>query len=497
MAHNPLQKLAGDTLIYGMGTVVPRLLNYLLVPFYTIWVFNKSQYGEITELYAFVAILLVLLTYGMETSFFRFASQYKKDVKSVFNTATTSLLITSGIFLVVVLFNKNSIASLIKYSGHSEFIVLIALIVVMDAFASLPFAYLRYLNKARRFSMIRIINVVINIGLNLILLIIIPRSFPETYHHFWLYRNMPLVGMVFLSNVIASISTLLLLWPELHDFKVSIDKELLKKLLSYGLPILIIGFAGMINEVSDKILLRYLLPQNLNAQAIIGVYGANYKLAVLMMLFIQMFRYAAEPFFFAEYERKDAKTTYSRVMTVFVGFTWFIFLLVMLFIDGFKFFIGPAFWVGLQVVPIVLMAKLFLGIFYNLSVWYKLTDKTIYGGVVAIIGAIITIVLNVLLIPKYGYVGSAWANFSCYLSMMLISFFWGRKIFPVHYNLKKIFLFSATALSFYFISTRLTGYSTETHLIVGGVLLSVYSLVVWFNIRKDIVSRIYPETGSV
>jgi len=260
---------------------------------------------------------------------------------------------------------------------------------------------------------------------------------------------------------------------------------------------LVIGLAGMINEVSDKILLRYFLPHNLNAQAIIGVYGANYKLAILMMLFIQMFRYAAEPFFFAEYEKSDAKTTYSHVMTVFVGFTWFIFLLVMLFIDGFKYFIGPAFWIGLQIVPIVLMAKLFLGVFYNLSVWYKLTDKTLYGGVVAIFGASVTIVLNIILIPKYGYVGSAWANFFCYFSMMVISYLWGRKIFPIHYEMKKIGLFTVIALLFYFISTRLQGLSTKEHLLIGAVLLLVYSLVVWFSVRRDIIPRNVSGTPSL
>lgn len=497
MANNPLKKLAGDTLIYGMGTIVPRLLNYLLVPVYTYWVFSPEQYGKVTELYAFVAILLVLLTYGMEISFFRYANEYKKDVKSVFSTATTSLLITSIAFLGIVFFNKLSIARLIKYSGHPEFIVMIALIVGLDAISTIPFAYLRYRNKARRFSIIKIVNVILNIGFNILLLIVIPRVYPNTYEHFWLYRITPLVGMVLLSNVLASFSTILLLLPEMRYFRLSIDKVLLKKLLSYGLPILVIGLAGMINEVSDKILLRYFLPHNLNVEAIIGIYGANYKLAILMMLFIQMFRYAAEPFFFAEYEKSDAKTTYSRVMTVFVGFTWFIFLLVMLFIDGFKHFIGPPFWIGLQIVPIVLMAKLFLGVFYNLSVWYKLTDKTLYGGLVAIFGATVTIVLNIILIPKYGYVGSAWANFACYFSMMVISFFWGRKIFPVHYDLKKIGLFSAIALLFYFISTQLHGLSTEEHLLIGAALLLVYSIVVWFSVRRDIIPGNVSGTPSL
>lgn len=487
MAYNPLRKLAGETLIYGLGTIVPRLLNYLLVPFYTIWVFDKSQYGEITELYAYVALLLVLLTYGMETSFFRYANQYKDNVKKVFNTATGSLIISSLLFVIVTTFFKDSLASLIHYSGHSQYIIFIALIVALDAVSSLPFAYLRFLNKARRFSLIRIINVSINIGLNILLLIVIPKIFHETYKSWLLYRYVPMVGIVFLSNLMASLSTLLMLIPELKQFKFQIDSVLLKKLLSYGFPILIIGLAGMINEVSDKILLRYFLPPGSNVQSIIGVYGANYKLAILMMLFIQMFRYAAEPFFFAESEKKDAKMTYSRIMTVFVAFTWFIFLLVVLFLDLFKYFIGKPFWVGLQIVPIVIMAKLFLGVFYNLSVWYKLTDKTLYGGVVAIIGAIITIVLNVILIPKYGYIGSAWANFACYLSMMIVSFIWGRRIFPVPYNLKKLLVISIFAVGFYFINFFTKSLmNSYFHIFLNVLLMLFYSGIVWLLIKKEI-----------
>ncbi|MBN2637590.1 MAG: polysaccharide biosynthesis protein [Bacteroidales bacterium] len=486
MAYNPIKKLAGETLIYGLGTIVPRLLNYLLVPFYTIWVFDKAQYGQITELYAYVALLMVLLTYGMETSFFRYANQYKNEIKKVFNTASGSLLVTSLLFVVVVLFFRHPVAGWIHYSGHSQYIVYIALIVALDAFSSLPFAHLRFLNKSRRFSFLKILNVIINIGLNLVLLILIPKLMPEQYQQLWLYRQVPMVGLVFFSNLIASLSTLLLLIPELREFRFEIDKTLLKKLLSYGLPILIIGLAGMINEVSDKILLRYFLPPGSHVQSIIGVYGANYKLAILMMLFIQMFRYAAEPFFFAESEKEDAKDTYSRVMTVFVAATWMIFLLVMLFIDVFKYFIGPAFWVGLQIVPVVLMAKLFLGVFYNLSVWYKLTDKTLYGGAVAIFGAVITIVLNVVLIPKYGYVGSAWANFACYFSMMVVSFIWGRKIFPVHYQWRKLFLFSIVAVLFYFISVYLKPLGTEVSLLGGAVLMMLYGVMIWYNIKSEL-----------
>ncbi|RLD34592.1 MAG: lipopolysaccharide biosynthesis protein [Bacteroidetes bacterium] len=454
MAINPIKRLAGETAIYGLGTIVPRLLNYFLVPFYT-RIFDQNAYGQITELYAWVAIIMVILTYGMETAFFRYANK-EKDPKRVFNTATTSLFFTSIVFVLVIIIFLQDISTAIRYEGNSEYIMILAVIVALDAFTSLPFAYLRFRNKARRFSFIKITGVLVNIFLNFLLLLVIPKYFGERTQELIFYRNENLIVFVFIANLLSSLTTLLLLIPELKLFRLIIDKQLLRKMLAYGLPILIIGMAGMINEVSDKILLKYLLPANVDAQAQIGVYGANYKLAILMTLFIQMFRYAAEPFFFAESGKKDAKATYSRVMTYFVLFTLLIFLGVTMFIDVFKYFIGPKFWAGLMIVPIVLAAKLFLGVFYNLSVWYKLTNKTLYGAVIALTGAAVTIVLNIVLIPKYGYLGSAWANFFCYLSMMIISYFWGRRIYPIKYQLKKIAAYTLLAGFIYYISRAVT-----------------------------------------
>jgi len=449
MSNNPLKRLAGETAIYGLGTIVPRLLNYFLVPFYT-RIFDENAYGQITELYAWVAITMVVLTYGMETAFFRFANK-EKNPKKVFNTATTSLLITSLAFVSVIVLFLKDISTAIKYEGNSEYIIILAIIVAIDAFTSLPFAYLRFMNKAKRFSFIKITSVVVNIIFNFLFLLIIPKALGEGVNELIIYKSSDLIVFVFIANLLSTITSLLLLFPEIKLFKIKIDSVLFKKLLAYGLPILIIGFAGMINEVSDKILLKYLLPSNIDAQAQIGIYGANYKLAILMALFIQMFRYAAEPFFFAESDKKNAKVTYSIVMTYFVIFTLFIFLGVTLFIDVFKYFIGPDFWAGLMIVPIILAAKLFLGVFYNLSVWYKLTNRTLYGATIAVIGAIITIGLNIILIPKYGFVGSAWANFFCYLSMMIISFLWGRKVYKVNYQLKKIGAYTLLALIIYYL----------------------------------------------
>jgi len=488
MTNNPIKRLAGETAIYGLGTIVPRLLNYFLVPLYT-WIFTQQEYGRITELYAWVAIIMVLLTYGMETAFFRYA-ELEKDIKKVFNTATTAILFTSTAFVLLVLIFLKDISSAIQYGDYQEYVALLAIIVAIDAFTSIPFAYLRYQNKAKRFSIIKVLSVAVNILLNLIFILAIPHYFNVEYKEFLIYSHTSLIIYVFIANLFSSALSLLLLWPELKSFRISANKILLKQMLSYGLPILVIGFAGMINEVSDKILLRYFLPDKLNAEAQIGIYGANYKLAILMMLFIQMFRYAAEPFFFRESGKEDAKTIYSIVMTYFVIFTLLIFLGVTLYIDVLKYFIGPAFWIGLQIVPIVLAAKMFLGIFYNLSVWYKLTNTTLYGAIISIVGATITIVLNIILIPKIGYLGSAWANLACYFTMMVISYFWGRKIYKVHYNLKKIMLYCLLAGTLFSVSILIKS-NLETAIILwNSILFSLFILVVFMIERRTFVKNV-------
>ena len=475
--NNPVKKLAGETAIYGLGTMVPRFMNYLLVPLYTIYVFTRAEYGQVTLLYSYVAILLVLLTFGMETAFFRYANK-SKNPNNVFNTATASVLAISLIFLALVFLFYTDIANLIQYPSNKEYVLITALIIAIDAITALPFAYLRFQNKALKFSFIRIISVSITISLNIILLIAIPKLYGEDYTSLPIYRSTNLVTFVFIANLVGSFSTLIMLGKEFNHFRFKIDPVLLKKMLKYGLPILIISSSFMITEVADKILLKYLLPNRLEADAQLGIYAACYKLAIIMMLFIQMFRYAAEPFFFAEAKKKDAKKTYSQVMTMFVAFTWFIFLLVTLYINLFKYFIGEAFWPGLEIVPIILSAKLFLGIFYNLSVWYKLTNKTMYGAIIAVIGGIITIILNVILIPQYGFIGSAWANFASYLTIMLISYLWGRKFYKINYEIKRIFLYTFVALFIYTISYFITDIQTYLYYIVVTALIIIYVLFI-------------------
>ena len=475
-----------------MGTIVPRLLNYLLLtPFYT-RIFIEGQYGVVTELYAYVAFLLVLLTYGMETSFFRFAES-EKNKDGVFTTALGSLFVTSSLFILIAILFSGEIAYLIRYPEHPEYIVYFAVIVGVDAFSAIPFARLRQQNKAFRFALIKIINVSCNIFFNFFFLLFCPwflKDHPESVLSL-IYSADVGVGYAFISNLIASLITLILLLPDIFRISFTFSTQLLRKMLAYGFPLLLVGLFGMINEVSDKVLFKFLIsvPDNVTdsdnyIMSQLGIYGANYRLAVLMTLFIQMFRYAAEPFFFSHAKDTNARHLYASVMKYFIIFCLLIFLGVTLFIDIFKYFIGPDFRSGLAIVPIILMANLFLGIFYNLSVWYKLTDKTKFGAMIALIGAVITVVLNVLLVPRYGYYGAAWAHLACYFSMVILSFFIGRKYYRIEYDLPHIFLYFTLALSIFFLAEKFPVATGTYRFIVYLIYIAVFLVVAIVIERK-------------
>ena len=428
-----------------MGTIVPRLLNYfLLTPFYT-RVFMQGEYGVITELYAYMAFLLVLLTYGMETTYFRFA-QKEPDPKKVFSASLFSLLVSSSLFFLLVLALAQPIAGAMHYADHKEYIILFCLIVALDAFTAIPFAHLRQKNKPLRFSVIKIVNVLVNLGLNFFFLWLAPRMLAHNPGS-WVaavYDPAIGVGYAFISNLISSVITLLLLVPDIFSIKFIVDWRLLRRMLYFTFPLLIVGLAGMVNEVADKIIFKYLLiapsgvadPEKY-AVAQLGIYGAVYKLSVLMTLFIQMFRYAAEPFFFAQMKESNAKQVYADVMKYFILFGLFLFLGVTLFVDVFKYFIGPRYWEGLYVLPIVLLANLLLGITYNLSIWYKLNDMTRFGAYIGLTGAAVTIILNVLLVPRFSYLGAAWGHLSAYVVMVILSFIWGQKYYRIRYQMKE------------------------------------------------------------
>lgn len=474
---NFLKKLAGQTFIYGLGTILPRVLNYLLLtPFYT-RIFIEAEYGVITELYAYGAFLLVLLTYGMETGFFRF-NESEVNKKNVYSTSLITLFGTSLLFIVLVSIFNNEIATLIRYKSNPEYVIWFALIIGSDAVTAIPFAKLRAENKALKFSIIKILNISVNIGFNIFFFVICPKLIGKYQIIESIYNPEIGVGYAFISNMIASIFTLILLLPEIIKIKLNYDIALVKRMINYTFPLLIVGIAGMVNEVADKILIRYLTNESLEPMKMVGIYGANYKLAVLMTLFIQMFRYAAEPFFFANAKEKNSKNMYATILKYFIIFGLSIFLVVMLYIDLVKFFIDKKFHEGLVVVPIVLFANLFLGIYYNLSVWYKLTNRTKFGAYIAMIGATLTLILNYLLIPKIGYVGSAWATFICYFTMMAISYIFGQKYYKINYDIKKIFTYIFIAIVIFALSKFNLKINYFNIYIVNTLLLLTYFAIV-------------------
>ncbi|HOK38198.1 MAG TPA: oligosaccharide flippase family protein [Bacteroidales bacterium] len=482
--NKAIKKLAGQTAIYGLSSIIGRLLNYLLVPLYT-RIFIPEVYGIVTELYAYVSFLLILLTYGMETGFFRFA-QDKSKFNSVYSTILTSLATTSILFVILIQLNLSSISEILRYSEHPEFIMWMALIVSIDAFTSIPFAKLRLQNKAWKFAIFKLINISINIILNLYFYLLCPKleiSNPNSLL-LYIYDGNIGVGYVFISNLVANIITLVILLPEILDVKFDFNRKLLKEILSYSWPLLIAGFAGMINETLDRAMLKYLVPLENNPMEQLGIYGANYKLAILMTLFIQMYRYAADPFFFSNKNEENAKDLYALATKYFIICGLIIFLGVMLYLDIIKYFIGSKFHEGLKVVPILLLANLFLGIFYNFSIWYKLNDMTRYGAYLAVFGAAVTIILNLILIPIYGYVGSAWATFICYFLMTLLSYFWGQKYYYVPYKIKNSIIYLVLSLFIYFISILIKLEKLYLNMILNTVLFSGFLFFVYLNERK-------------
>jgi len=482
-----LKNLATQTAIYGLSTILGRLLNYLLVPLHT-RVFGTADYGVVGELYAYVSFFIVVLTYGMETGFFRF-SQDETLKEKVFPTAFISICVSSIIFMIGMTSFAQPVANLIRYPNHPEYIVYFSLILGLDAIASIPFALLRQQNRPIKFAIVKNINIFSNILLNLYFLLLCPYLLKTSNISLPFYNPAIGVGYVFISNLVSSIITLPLLLTEIKHIQKGFDPILWKKMMMYGLPLLVVGLGGMVNETLDRAIMKYLLPAGDIGMSQLGIYSANYKLSILMSLFIQAFRFAAEPFFFSHAKTTDKKTIYAQVMDYFVIICLGIFLLVTLYIDIFKYFIGEQFYEGLKVVPILLLANLCLGVYYNLSIWYKLSDQTGKGAVISLTGAGITIVLNILWIPAFGYVGSAWATFICYFSMMLICYFAGIKYYPIAYNIKRILSFSALTLLLFFVGWfgRNYFYANNNSLtfILNSVLFLIFIAAVYMFVKKD------------
>ncbi|OYU97725.1 MAG: polysaccharide biosynthesis protein [Bacteroidetes bacterium B1(2017)] len=480
-----LKKLAGQTAIYGLSTIAGRFFYFLLVPFYT-RIFTQGEYGINSEFYAYISFFNIILTHGMETSFFRFAT--KENSKQVFANALVSVVGVSAIFAVLFLGFGAQLANGIGYGDHPEYIYYSVGILVFDSLAAIPFALLRYESRPLRFAIIKNLNILTIISLNLYFLWLGPYWQANYGVLLPFYHEGMGIDSIFLANLVASILTVVLLSKELTGIGFGFEYTQWRLMISYAFPLIGVGLAGMVNETLDRAILRYVWPDKAEAQAMNGVYAANYKLSIIITLFIQAYKFAAEPFFFNHSKTTEKRDLYATVMNYFVWICLFVFLLVMLFLHYFKGFIGPEFHEGLKVVPILLFANIFLGIYYNVSIWYKLSDHTKKGALISVYGAIITIGLNLLLIPKLGYVGCAWTTFACYLFMMILGYAWGQKYYPIPYNLARAASYLVLALLFYGI-----GMVSENYLEVGGLtsnllrglLLAIFVFVGYTFERKQ------------
>lgn len=491
---NPLKRLAGQTAIYGLSSILGRLLNYLLVPLYT-RVLITSDYGIYTEMYAYVSILWVMLTYGMETTFFRF-SESEPNRKSVYSTALLSLVFTSGIFLIITLAYAQPVATWLDYPENVDYVIWFAFILAFDAISAIPFAKLRQDNRPVRFAALKLINIGTNIGLNLFFILLCPfilNSYPDTFAANVVssfFNPDQLVGYIFLSNLIATTLTLLLLLPYFPLRGISFDFALLRRMLAYTWPLLIVAIAGAINLSLDKILLTRLLPEDADVMSQVGIYGACYKVSIIMILFVQTFRYAADPFFFSQSHNPDSRQLYADVLTLFTIASSIIFLLTVMYLDVVILFIGEAYRDGKDVIPLLLLGNMFLGVFYNLSIWYKLTNKTIYGALLSISGAMVTIILNVALIPTMGFRGSAWAAFSAYFVMMVLSLIIGQRHFRVPYRFRRLVFYPLMAVVLYLFSRMLNIEQHEVSLAINTILSVLYLSMVVFLDKKLLLNLV-------
>jgi O-antigen/teichoic acid export membrane protein len=487
---NPLQKLASQTVIYGLGNILPRLINYLFSLVLT-YIFQKpADLSVNTEYYAYISFMNIIFTYGMETAFFNFAN--KSDDKSkVLSTAFVSILAsTLGLSVLLFIFS-GSISNAIGNEGQANFIRWCVLIIATDTLMAIPFANLRLNNQAKKFAFIKFVNVILTIGINVFYFLVCKVAYENGDDSFTasLYNPEIGVGYAFMANLLANIFCMLLLAKEFKQIKFEFDKELWKQMFSYAWPLLILGLAGMINETFDRIILKYLLPEDIGKHEL-GVYGACYKISILMTIFIQAFKYAAEPFFFNHAKNKDSKKLNAIVMKYFIIFCLFLFLGTMMNLPWLQFAISSEYRVGLGVVPVLLLANLCLGVYYNLSIWYKLTGQTKFGAMITVIGAIITLTINFIGIPKYGYMACAWATFASYGIMMIISYLLGQKYYPIAYNLRSISVFSVLAIGFYLISHLYSSVDSKILVLVLNNTLVLIFIWLFYKLEFDNIKKL-------
>lgn len=485
-----IKGLAGQTIWYGASSIAARFLNYLLTPYLTA-VLAISVYGEMSVLYAAIPFLNIIFTYGLETAYFRYAKT-REEQTQVYNTATVSLIVSSVFLTALLMLLQRPFALLVGLQKHPEYITWSALIIAFDALSVLAFAKLRFEGRPLKFATVKISGILINMGLVFFFLSVCPALQKRNPYSFigTFYKPSMALGYYVIANLIATVFTFLLLWKEFSAFRWKFNASLWKNIIRYSSPLILVGFAGMINETFDRIMLRWWsgAPTETAAMVQVGIYSACYKLSILITLFVQAFRMGAEPFFFKQAQSEQPQRVYARVMKFFVITICFMFLVVVLFLDIWKEFIrNPKYWEGLAVVPILLLANMFLGIYYNLSIWYKLSNKTLSGAWITLIGAAITLVVNYLFIPRFGYMACAWATFLCYGSMMVFSYLWGQKAYPVPYATKKLLGYMAVAVVIYGVYGlfKKLGFDIWPQRGFALILLCLYGLLVLNLERKE------------
>lgn len=486
-----LKSLAKDTAIYGMSSIVGRFLNYLLVPLYTaVLPASSGGYGVVSNVYAYTALILVLLTFGMETGFFRFANKSDENPEKVY---TNTLLFVGGLSLLFVILGMtflHPIASFLEYPDHADYVGMMILVVALDSFQCVPFSYLRYKKRPIKFAAIKMLNIVGNIGLNLFFLLLCPWLYvhaPETVS--WFYHPDYQVGYIFVSNLIMSVIQLFFFIPELRGFSYRADWQLIKRMVAYSFPILIFGLVGILNQTVDKMIYPFLFDDRQEGLVQLGIYSATSKVALVMAMFTQAFRYAYEPFVFGKNKDADNRKVYAAAMKYFFIFSLLAFLTVMGYMDLLKFMVARDYWEGLSVVAIVMGAEIFKGIYFNLSFWYKLTDETHWGAYFSLIGCTVILALNVWLVPLYGYIASAWASVAGYGAITLLSYVIGQKKYPVIYPLKDMAVYLVLAAVLFVLSEVVSVQHVILRLLYHTLLILIF---VAFIIKRDLPLKSIP-----
>ena len=482
-----LQSLLKDTAIYGLSSIFGRFLNYLLVPLYTAKMSVESgNYGIVTNVYAWTAVLLVILTFGFETTFFRFASKENANVSKVFSMSMEVIGALCSVFLLAIFCFMPTVAGALGYEAHPEFVGMMAVVVALDALQAIPFGLLRLQKRPMKFAALKLLNIFINIALNLFVFVALPylhTRHPEIFGRIYFPDNQAFY--VFFINLVCTAGITFFLIPELRLFRPTLDKGLLKEMLKYSWPLLLLGIAGILNLNADKVIYTWLVPGEKGIQEL-SVYGASVKVAAIMAMLMQAFRYAYEPFVFSNSKQKDSKELYAKAMKYFIIMAMLAFLVVVFYMDILKYIINRNYWEGLKVVPIVMAAEIFMGIYFNLSFWYKLNDETYWGAIFSFIGCALLFAVNIIFVPRYGYIACAWASFTGYFAAMLLSYIIGQKRNAINYDLKCILWYTLLFGVLYGASFMIPDSNTIVKMLCNTGLLSLFLLSVFGTIRKEI-----------